>query len=71
MATYQEQLVKLKAEKVRKAMVSMAELGKIGEALSMLQREGIIAEWQRLQYCKEYVGNHPEINEVLGARGRK
>ena len=65
MATYQEQIEKHKQSKVSKAMVAVAELNQIHEAMLILERDGIFTTQDRFLFCKAFVLKHPEINEAL------
>lgn len=65
MATYQEQIAKQEASKTTKAMVSMAELGSLGETLGWLVRDGILNNEERILFLKAYVLKHPEIQERI------
>ena len=65
MGTYQEQIAKAEQSTVSKALVAMAELGQIHEALVILERNGILNTEVRLTFCKAFVMKHPEINEAL------
>ena len=70
MATYQEQIARLDKENVSKVLVAFAELGSIGDALAILQREKIINQDARLAMMALYVKQHPEIERELKARDR-
>jgi hypothetical protein len=69
MATYQEQLDKTRSSKVTRAMVAMAELAQISDAMVLLERDGIVDTEGRIAFCKAFFLAHPEINEAIAASG--
>lgn len=69
MATYQEQIEKNAKSLTATAMVACHELSHIAEAMSLLERDGIIDAEARIAFCKAFVLKHPEINQALKRHG--
>lgn len=75
MPTYQEQLDAARAKKERekmseagRAVLALAELGKLEEGLGILYRDGIITSETKFEYFKSFIKKHPEIEAALKRR---
>lgn len=46
-------------------MIAFVELGTLGRALAILERDKIIDAEARICFLKAYILEHPDINEML------